>query len=310
MSNKKKDLNSKKLADSSFNIIIDYLPDGIIPYIKLSRFDRPIGIWLLMLPAWWSISISLSLENETKEILLYLYFFLGSIAMRGAGCTFNDLIDMKLDSKVKRTSNRPLPSGEITIFKASIWLVFQSLIGFSILIQFNFLTIFIGLFSLLLVAIYPFMKRITWWPQIFLGLAFNFGVILAWVEINNQISHICIIIYLAGIFWTLGYDTIYALMDINDDKLVGIKSSAIYIGEKNLKIFLSIFYSFTFLLLSYCSITVGVKWFFWPIFLLSSSHLAWQIITLKPKLSNDCLKKFKSNSTFGFAIFLCFLIGN
>ena len=303
-------MNSRKLADSSFNIIFKYLPAEIIPYIKLSRFDRPIGIWLLMLPAWWSISISLSFENETKGIILYVYFFLGALVMRGAGCTFNDLIDMKLDSEVKRTSNRPLPSGEVTIFQALLWLIFQSLVGFLILIQFNSQTIFFGLFSLLLVAIYPFMKRITWWPQFFLGLAFNFGVILAWVEINNQISPICIIVYLAGIFWTLGYDTIYALMDIKDDRLVGIKSSAIYIGERKIKLYLSIFYTFTFGLLFYSSLLIDVEWFFWPIFLISSSQLAWQIITLKPEASDDCLKKFKSNSIFGFAIFFCFVAGN
>lgn len=307
---KKKDLNNRKLADTSFNAIIEYLPNGIIPYIKLSRLDRPIGIWLLMLPAWWSISASLIWENEFNGIWIYIYFFLGAVFMRGAGCTFNDLIDMKLDSRVQRTANRPLPSGDISVFRAISWLIIQSFIGLLILLQFKSLTILLGLSSLLLVAIYPFMKRITWWPQLFLGLAFNSGIILAWVEINNQISFVAIILYIGGVFWTLGYDTIYALMDMKDDRIAGIKSSAIYIGDKKIKLFLTIFYSLTVCLLFYSSLLINVKWFFWPMFLMFSAQLAWQVFTLKPELSDDCLQKFKSNSFFGFGIFLCFFIGN
>ncbi len=310
MNNKKKDLNDFNLPDTSFNLIIKLLPVSFRPYIKLSRLDRPIGIWLLMWPAWWSIGLSLSLENEVKGIFLYALFFLGAVVMRGAGCTFNDIIDMKLDSKVQRTASRPLPSGEISKKNAIIWLSIQCIIGFLILLQFNLLTIFTGLLSLILIGIYPFMKRITWWPQLFLALAFNYGVIIGWVEINNSITYICLILYLAGIFWTLGYDTIYALMDMDDDKDVGIKSLAIYIGQKKIKIFLSIFYSSTFLLLFLCAALVNVKWFFWPMLAISFSQLIWQVLTLNPNSKKDCLNKFKSNNFFGCAIFLCFLIGN
>ncbi len=310
MNNKKKELNDFNLPDTSFNLIIKYLPISFRPYIKLSRLDRPIGIWLLMWQAWWSIALSLPLENESKGNLLYLLFFLGAIVMRGAGCTFNDLVDMKLDSRVQRTADRPLPSGEITVKKAVIWLAFQCLIGFIILIQFNLLTIFFGLLSLILICIYPYMKRITWWPQLFLGLAFNYGIIIGWVELNNNISYVCLLLYIAGIFWTLGYDTIYALMDIDDDKIAGIKSSAIYIGQKRIKIFISIFYLSTFSLLFLCSIFGNVRWYFWPIFLIAFSQLIWQVLTLKTNYKNDCLKKFKSNNLFGLIIFLGFLLGN
>ena len=310
MNSKKKELNNINLPDSSFNLIIKYLPAGFRPYIKLSRLDRPIGIWLLMWPAWWSVSLSLSLENEVKGILLYVLFFLGAVVMRGAGCTFNDLIDMKLDSKVLRTASRPLPSGEISIKNAIIWFLLQSLIGFLVLLQFNLLTISVGLLSLILIGIYPFMKRITWWPQLFLGLAFNYGIIIGWVEINNNISYLCIILYIAGIFWTLGYDTIYALMDMDDDKDAGIKSSAIYIGKKKMKIYLSFFYALTITLLLLCAALANVRWFFWPMLAISSSQLIWQVLTLKAYSKNDCLSKFKSNNFFGCAIFLCFLIGN
>lgn len=310
MSNKKKDLGDKKLPDSSFNLLIHILPAQILPYIKLSRFDRPVGIWLLMWPAWWSLSLSLNLENEIYGVYLYFLFFLGAIIMRGAGCTLNDLIDKNLDLKVTRTAQRPLPSKEISIFKTLIWLAIQCLIGFLILIQFNIITIYYGIASLALIVIYPYMKRITWWPQLFLGLAFNYGVILAWVEIHYSISIICILLYLSGIFWTIGYDTIYALMDIKDDKTAGIKSSAIYIGQDNIKPFLFIIYAIALALILLCSILVNTNWVFWPIFLIGASQLFWQVYTLDAKSNDDCLKKFKSNNLFGLIIFSCFLFGN
>ncbi len=310
MRKKKKDFSDKILPDSSFTFILHSFPKKSLPFIKLSRFDRPIGIWLLMWPSWWGLSVSLELENELGSIYLYFLFFLGAIIMRGAGCTFNDLVDRKLDAKVERTSRRPLPLKQVSVSQAISWLIIQSLIGFIILIQFEKLTIVYGILSLGLVAVYPFMKRITWWPQFFLGLAFNYGIILASVEINNYVSIVCLLLYLSGIFWTLGYDTIYALIDIHDDIKADIKSTAIYLGKNKIKQFLLIFYSLSLILIFISAIIIKVKWFFWIIFIFSVLQILWQIITLENENKKDCLKKFKSNNLFGLLIFIGFLIGN
>ncbi|MDC0074507.1 4-hydroxybenzoate octaprenyltransferase, partial [Alphaproteobacteria bacterium] len=256
------------LPDSNNKWINKVFPKFILPYIELSRLDRPIGSWLLMWPCWWSLGLAIKNEypNQDLEIynilLLFALFAVGSIIMRGAGCTYNDIIDRKYDLKVSRTSKRPLPSGTISVKKAIFWMIFQAFFGFLILMSMNSLTIFLGIISLFTILIYPFMKRITWWPQLFLGLSFNYGALLGWTSLTGFISLEPIIIYIAGIFWTLGYDTIYSLQDIEDDILAGIKSSSIKLGKK-LTAFLIFSYTVTIFLFVFIGLKLSLDWIFW-----------------------------------------------
>ena len=192
--------------------------------IQLIRLDKPIGFLLLFWPCLWGLTLGYYFNNETTLYLKYIIlFFLGSVLMRSAGCIFNDIVDRDLDRKVERTKERPIASGKILVLEAYIYIVFLCLISFLILLQFNLLTIILGMSSMILVFIYPFMKRITYWPQLFLGLTFNWGIIMGWTSITNNISIEPIILYLSAIFWTLGYDTIYGLQDVHDDEIIGVK---------------------------------------------------------------------------------------
>ena len=193
-------------------------------FIQLTRLNQPIGFLLLFWPCAWGLTLGYYFSSETILYLKYIIlFFLGSILMRSAGCIFNDIVDRNLDKKVKRTKERPIASGKISVSKAFIYIVFLCLVALLILLQFNFLTIILGLSSMILAFTYPFMKRITYWPQLFLGLTFNWGIIMSWTSLTNNISIEPIILYLSAIFWTLGYDTIYGLQDIRDDEIIGVK---------------------------------------------------------------------------------------
>ena len=289
------------------------MPSAIRPYIRLARFDRPIGTWLVLFPGWWSLLFAGfdPLDESGRHIYifwLFLLFGLGAIVMRGAGCILNDVFDKDYDSKVARTSDRPLPSGEISIIKALVFMAFLSLLGFIILIQFNLFAIVIGGSSLLVVLVYPLMKRITWWPQLFLGITFNWGAIMGWTAATGEISYHCIILYIGCIFWTIGYDTIYAHQDKIDDNFLGLKSTAILFGSKT-KVALYFFY---LIFIATIAITINIiviknlyinSLFLFFIFM----HLFSQIFFLNINNPDNCLKIFKSNNSLGIIIFMLLL---
>ncbi|MEM9577488.1 MAG: 4-hydroxybenzoate octaprenyltransferase [Pseudomonadota bacterium] len=211
-----------------------YAPAFSRPYLRLSRADRPIGTWLLLLPCWWGLTLSMLYTQQASlyDAWIALGCALGAWLMRGAGCTWNDITDRDFDGKVERTRSRPIPAGQVTVRGAVIWMCVQSLLAFGILLTFNAAAIALGVLALLPVAIYPFAKRFTWWPQVFLGLAFNWGALLAWTAHSGQLDAPAVVLYVAGIAWTLFYDTIYAHQDTEDDALIGIKSTARLFGEK------------------------------------------------------------------------------
>tara|TARA_B100001248_G_scaffold204972_1_gene159106 strand:+ start:47 stop:907 length:861 start_codon:yes stop_codon:yes gene_type:complete len=273
-------------------------------FIDLIRLNKPIGFMLLFWPCSWGLAYAYSIDQDTNLFIFYLVlFFLGSILMRSAGCIFNDIVDKDFDKKVERTKSRPIASGKITIIRSMFYVIFLCALALIILIQFNFLTIVLGLGSMLLAFSYPFMKRITYWPQLFLGITFNWGIIMAWTSINNSINYEILILYISAIFWTLGYDTIYGAQDISDDEIIGLKSTAIKF-KKNIKLFVGLNYLVTFLFMSYLflnSIGLNLFTFWYSLFALS---LIYQIITFSSKNKNSCLKAFKINNFSGFFLFL------
>ena len=273
-------------------------------FINLTRLNKPIGFMLLFWPCSWGLAYAYSLNQDLNIFLYYLLlFFLGSILMRSAGCIFNDIIDKDLDTKVQRTKQRPIADGKISIKKSFFYIISLCALAFLILIQFNFLTIILGLGSMLLAFSYPFMKRITYWPQLFLGLTFNWGIIMAWTAINNNISYEIIALYISAIFWTLGYDTIYGVQDVADDEIIGIKSTAIKF-KNNIKLFVSSCYLSTFSLIAYLfkgSMGLNIFTLFLMMFFLS---LIYQLKIFKQDNPNSCLKAFKTNNLSGLLIFL------
>jgi 4-hydroxybenzoate polyprenyltransferase len=286
---------------------LNYFPIWVRPWVELARYDKPIGYLLLFWPCVLSLLLA-SIETSRGFPLYYIFlFFLGAVVMRGAGCTWNDFLDKDYDAKVERTKDRPLASRKITNFGTIFFLVLQLALGLLILLQFNKLTIYLGALSLFPIFLYPLMKRITWWPQIFLGITFNWGALLGWSSINNEISISTILLYLGCIFWTLGYDTIYAHQDKRDDILLGLKSSAIRLG-KNTKKFLVFVYLIAFILIataSYMVIENLLILIFLPLIFL---HLNLQIYFLDTENPTSCLKIFKSNNLLGLLLSLLFFI--
>ena len=286
----------------------NYLAKAIKAMYQLARLDKPIGFLLLMWPCLWSYVYGSIIFSYNIEIKYIIYFILGSVLMRGAGCTWNDLLDRKYDSKVKRTKDRPLASNKISPANAAIFLVFQLLLSLLILIQFNKLTIIVGLLSIIPIIIYPLMKRITWWPQLFLGITFNWGAIMGWTAITGELSYHCIILYFGCIFWTIGYDTIYAHQDKIDDNFLGLKSTAILFGSKT-KFALYFFYLIFITTLIITINIIGIKnlyinsLFLFFIFI----HLFSQIFFLNIDSPDNCLKIFKSNNSLGIIIFMLLL---
>lgn len=225
-------MDAPVLPDARRGNWVDTLaPKPLRPYLKLARLDRPIGIWLLLWPCWWAAGLAAMSGHGWPNLWHIILFTIGATAMRSAGCTFNDIIDRDLDRHVARTSGRPLPAGEVTVWQATCWLGLLSLAGLVVLLQFNWFTVLLGASSLLVVAIYPFMKRITGMPQAVLGLAFSWGALVGWSAVFGSLSLAPVLLYLAAVFWTIGYDTIYALQDIEDDAVVGIRSSARTFGQ-------------------------------------------------------------------------------
>jgi 4-hydroxybenzoate polyprenyltransferase len=276
-------------------------------FIELTRLNKPIGFMLLFWPCSWGLAYAYSL-NQNQSLFLYhlLLFFLGSVLMRSAGCIVNDIVDKDFDKKVLRTKKRPLASGMISVKKSLVYVVGLCFLAFLILIQFNFKTILLGMSSMLLAFSYPFMKRFTYWPQLFLGLTFKWGVIMAWVSINNDISLQIIFLYIAAIFWTLGYDTIYGAQDIADDEVIGLKSTSLKF-KKNIKFFVCTSYLITSALLIILFFEKIGKNMFSFLLLLFVVSLIYQVINFNKNAPKTCLKTFKFNNYSGLLLFLSFL---
>jgi 4-hydroxybenzoate polyprenyltransferase len=281
------------------------LPLAARPYARLMRLDRPIGTWLLLWPCWWSLALA---GAGLDAWSLYLLFAIGAVVMRGAGCTYNDIVDRHYDAAVARTASRPLPSGQVSPFQAWVFLGAQLLVGLIVLVQLNGLSIGLGLLSLGLVASYPFMKRITYWPQAWLGLTFNWGALMGGAAYAGTITTPMLILYVAGILWTLGYDTIYAHQDKDDDALIGVKSSALALGERS-KPFISGCYGLTLLLLVIAVPMAGWNFWFFAALALAAAHLGWQAATLTIDDPANCLARFRSNRDFGALVMLALVVG-
>ncbi len=273
-------------------------------FSDLTRLNKPIGFMLLFWPCSWGLAYAYGLDKNLNIFLYFiLLFFLGSVLMRSAGCIFNDIVDKDIDKKVQRTKQRPIASGKISVKQSIVYVLILCLVSFFILIQFNFKTICLGLSSMLLAFSYPFMKRITYWPQLFLGLTFNWGMIMGYTAILDQISFEIVLLYLSAIFWTLGYDTIYGVQDIVDDEIIGIRSTAIKF-KGNIKLFVGICYLITFLLIIFVfkkNIGINLSTFFILMFSLS---LIYQIKIFSKDNDINCLKAFKMNNFSGIFIFL------
>ena len=277
-------------------------------FIDLTRLNKPIGFMLLFWPCSWGLAYALYYEKNTYTFLYYLIlFFFGSVLMRSAGCIFNDIVDKDYDKKVLRTKKRPIADGKISVKKSLIYVMMLCLMAFIILIQFNVLTILLGMGSMLLAFTYPFMKRITYWPQLFLGLTFNWGLIMSWAAVNNDISLEICLLYLSAIFWTLGYDTIYGAQDMSDDEIIGLKSTSIKF-KNHMKLFVSISYAISSLTLIYIfKNNLGLNYFTIMLALFVFS-LFYQIFKFNKENSNSCLKMFKLNNFSGLVLFLGILI--
>jgi 4-hydroxybenzoate polyprenyltransferase len=291
------------VADATANWVDTHAPLWARPYLRLARSDRPIGWWLLLLPCWWSAALAAGIAKDLQSLPMVLVLFLiGAIVMRGAGCTWNDITDRKLDARVERTRSRPIPAGQVTVTQAAVFLVVQALIGLVVLLQFNIFAIITGISSLLIVAIYPFMKRITYWPQVVLGLAFSWGALMGFAVILARIDGAALALYIGSIAWVIGYDTIYAHQDTEDDMLIGIKSTALLFGEGT-RMALTIFYSLAVVFIGIALWQGGSHWLGWTGLAAFAAHLGWQIRNIEIGNSPLCLRLFKSNRNGGLLLF-------
>jgi len=298
---------------------VERMPEGLRPYLRLSRYDRPIGFWLLALPGWIGLAFaSLSHGFSAADIKWTVLIGIGAIAMRGAGCTYNDIVDRDLDKQVERTALRPLAAGTISVKSAWVWLALQCLVGFAVLMFFPRLSQVIAISSLALVAAYPFMKRITFWPQAWLGLTFNWAVLVAFTAKTGEVTPSLLLLYVGLIFWTIGYDTIYACQDIEDDAMIGVKSTARLFGDK-VRLWVGIAYvlSLTFTLIAfgfmaetqYVNGALPKEWRLTPLLLgLFPLHLVWQVGKFDPQSGSDCLKFFKTNQVAGLLLIITFAL--
>lgn len=289
--------------------LIQQLPLRWQPYAMMMRLDRPIGWWLLLLPCWWAIALAGGgiARMEARDWYLIGLFFVGAIVMRGAGCVINDLWDRDLDSKVLRTRVRPLAAGIISVKRAFMFLCVLLLMGLGVLLQLPALSVIIGCLSMILVVVYPLMKRVTWWPQAFLGITFNIGALIAWAAVTQNISLTPVLLYAAGFFWTLGYDTIYAHQDKEDDTLAGIKSTALLFGEYS-RTWVAGFYilTMTFLCAAVLSLSNDIGNLIWLI--PAGAHLVWQVMRWNPADPYSSLAIFKANRIAGLLVFGGFLL--
>jgi 4-hydroxybenzoate polyprenyltransferase len=292
-----------RVADSTGNWVDRIAPVPLRPYLRLARLDRPIGSWLLLMPCWWSAGLAaVHARAAIPDPWHVVLFFIGAFAMRGAGCTWNDIVDRDIDARVERTRSRPIPSGQVTVAQAIAFLVVQALIGLLVLLQFNAFTILLGLASLAVVSVYPFMKRITYWPQIVLGLAFSWGALMGWPAVFGRLDWEPLVLYAGAISWVIGYDTIYAHQDREDDALVGLKSTALLFGERTRPI-VAAFYGAAVVLIAIAGFGAGGGPIFAAGLLAFAAHLARQIFLLDIDDPDLCLAVFKSNRDAGLILF-------
>ena len=285
------------------NWVDRYAPRAARPYLQLMRADRPIGTWLLLLPCWWGAGLAALAPGGRLSLWHLALFALGAFVMRGAGCVWNDITDRKIDAQIQRTASRPLPSGAVSLKAAYAFMVALALIGAGVLLQFNRATLVTGIASLAIVAIYPFMKRITSFPQFVLGLAFNWGVLVAWMAVHESLSWPPLLLYGAGIAWTLGYDTIYALQDIEDDAVVGVKSTARYFGDQVMTA-IAVFYAVTLLFILLALAQIGAGPIAYIAALAFAASLARQMFILRPADPMSALTAFRANRDAGLLLFL------
>lgn len=304
-----------RVSDAVENNWVDrFAPKFSRPFLRLSRADRPIGSWLLLLPCWWGLCLAIwsnDLEVTSQHLWFAIAFAIGAVLMRGAGCTWNDITDREIDAKVERTRSRPIPSGQVSVKAAVVWMALQAIVSFAVLLTFNLFSILLGIAALIPLLIYPFAKRFTWWPQVFLGIAFNWGCLLGWAVIEGSLSIAPFVLYLAGILWTLYYDTIYALQDVEDDAIIGVKSTARLFGQHTkrwlvgfllasvmcLMIAVLLAASPTINPLSLVLALSGIWAFGW--------HMTWQLSRLDIEDPHTCLVMFRANRNTG----LIFVLG-
>ncbi|WP_337997353.1 4-hydroxybenzoate octaprenyltransferase [Oleispirillum naphthae] len=284
----------------------DRCPAPLRPYLKLLRLDRPIGTWLLLLPCWWSAALAAPSPWDGRVWGCGILFGIGALLMRGAGCVVNDLADRDFDGKVERTATRPIPAGQVSVKAALVFLACVMLAGFAVLVQFNRHTILLGVASIPVFAVYPFMKRVTYWPQFWLGLAFNWGALAGWSAITGGLAAPALLLYAGGICWTLGYDTIYAHQDKADDVKIGVLSTALALGSRT-RLFLTAIYPLALACIAAAFLAAQTGPWAWPFLGAAGGHLAWQVITLDIDDPPNCLKRFKSNRDFGLLVTLAAL---
>jgi 4-hydroxybenzoate polyprenyltransferase len=295
---------SARVADATGNWVDTRAPQWSRPYLRLSRLDRPIGSWLLLMPCWWSAALAAGVTAEIGALPLNMaLFFIGAFVMRGAGCTWNDITDRDLDALVERTRSRPIPAGQVGVPQAVTFLVAQSLIGLAVLLQFNRFAVATGIASLVIVAVYPFMKRITFWPQIVLGLAFSWGALMGFAVVLGRIDATALLLYAGSIAWVIGYDTIYAHQDAEDDALIGVKSTALLFGTRTRQA-LMVFYGAAAVLIGTAFALAGAGFPAWIGLLGFAVHLGWQIRRLQIGDPALCLRIFKSNRDAGLLLLL------
>jgi 4-hydroxybenzoate polyprenyltransferase len=297
-----------RVADSTGNWVDRAAPAWSRPYLRLARLDRPIGSWLLLIPCWWSAGLAAIAAREPAPSPWHLLlFFIGAFAMRGAGCTWNDIVDRDLDGRVERTRSRPIPSGQVSTAQAAAFLAAQAVVGLAVLLQFNRFAIGAGIASLGIVVVYPFMKRITYWPQIVLGLAFSWGALMGWAAAFGRLDAPALVLYAGAISWVIGYDTIYAHQDREDDALIGIKSTALLFGPRT-KPMLALFYGLAVGLIGLSGLLASAGAAFAIGLAAFAGHLAWQIVRLDIDDPDQCLRLFKSNRDAGLILFAGMLV--
>jgi 4-hydroxybenzoate polyprenyltransferase len=282
------------------------LPAPLRPYARLARLDRPIGTWLLLFPGWWGVALA---ARHWPDLRLMALFALGAVVMRGAGCTLNDIVDRDYDAQVARTRLRPLPSGAVSVRQAAAFLALQLAVGAGVLFSLNRTSIMLGFAVLILIGTYPFMKRVTYWPQIFLGLNFNWGALIGWTAVTGALAWPSALLYLGGVFWTLGYDTIYAHQDKEDDVRIGVKSSALALGPRT-RPWLFVFYAGAVTLWAMAGQFAGMTTPFWVGLALAAAQLAWQAARVDIDDPTDCLVKFRSNRLVGWLLLAGIISGH
>jgi 4-hydroxybenzoate polyprenyltransferase len=297
-----------RVADATGNWVDTLAPPWSRPYLRLARLDRPIGSWLLLMPCWWSATLAAGIVHDLSRLpIVIALFFVGAFVMRGAGCTWNDITDRDLDARVERTRSRPIPAGQVSVPKAVVFLLVQALIGLAVLLQFNRVAVATGIASLGIVAIYPFMKRITFWPQAVLGLAFSWGALMGFAVILGRIDTTALVLYAGSIAWVIGYDTIYAHQDAEDDALIGVKSTARLFGKRTRQA-LIVFYVLAVVLIGFAIHLAGAGLPAWVGLAAFAAHLGWQIGRLKIDDPALCLRVFKSNRDAGLLLFAGLLV--